>query len=47
MLQGRVIDADGRLLEPPDLWQRYNEPKYRDRAIRMDKDPDGMEILHY
>ena len=45
MLQGKVIDADGHLLEPADLWQKYIEPKYRDRAIRMDKDPDGMEIM--
>lgn len=45
MLRGKVIDADGHLLEPADLWQKYIEPKYRDRAIRMDKDPDGMEIL--
>jgi hypothetical protein len=26
-------DADGHVLEPPDLWERYLEPKYRDRAI--------------
>jgi predicted TIM-barrel fold metal-dependent hydrolase len=45
VLRGKVIDADGHLLEPADLWQKYIEPKYRDRAIRMDKDPDGMEIL--
>lgn len=45
MLQGKVIDADGHLLEPADLWQKYIEPKYRDRAIRMDKDADGMEIM--
>ena len=29
-----VIDADGHILEPPDLWETYLEPKYRDRAIR-------------
>jgi predicted TIM-barrel fold metal-dependent hydrolase len=28
----RVFDADLHISEPPDLWQRYIEPKYRDRA---------------
>ena len=41
-----AIDADGHLLEPPDLWERYLEPKYRDRALRIRKDPDdGLEFL--
>jgi predicted TIM-barrel fold metal-dependent hydrolase len=40
------IDADGHILEPPDLWERYLEPKYRDRALRIRKDPaDGLEFL--
>lgn len=40
-----AIDADGHILEPPDLWERYLEPKYRDRAVRIKKDPDGLEYL--
>lgn len=28
----RVIDSDMHVMEPADLWQRYLEPKYRDRA---------------
>ena len=28
----RVFDADLHINEPPDLWARYIEPKYRDRA---------------
>jgi predicted TIM-barrel fold metal-dependent hydrolase len=39
------IDADGHVLEPPDLWERYLEPKYRDRALRIRKDADGLEYL--
>jgi predicted TIM-barrel fold metal-dependent hydrolase len=40
------IDADGHVLEPPDLWERYLEPRYRDRALRVRKDPDdGLEYL--
>jgi uncharacterized protein len=45
MMQGKVIDADGHILEPPDLWARYLENKYKDRAIRMEKDRDGVEYF--
>ncbi len=45
MLQGKVIDADGHILEPPDLWTRYLESKYKDRAIRMEKDQSGVEFF--
>ncbi len=39
-----VIDCDSHVLEPPDLWQRYLEPKYRDRAIRIETN-NGVEQL--
>jgi predicted TIM-barrel fold metal-dependent hydrolase len=42
---GPVVDADGHLLEPPDLWLNYIDPQYRDRAIRIDHDEKGWEIL--
>ena len=32
-----AIDADGHILEPPDLWEKYIEPKYRDRTIDVDR----------
>jgi predicted TIM-barrel fold metal-dependent hydrolase len=38
-----AIDADGHILEPPDLWERYIDPKYRDRALRIAKDDQGRE----
>ena len=28
----KVMDSDMHVMEPPDLWQRYIEPKFRDRA---------------
>ena len=28
----RVMDSDMHVMEPPDLWQRYIEPRFRDRA---------------
>jgi hypothetical protein len=40
-----VIDADGHILEPPDLWEKYIDPKYRDRAIRIRNGEDGWEFL--
>lgn len=40
-----VVDADGHILEPPDLWERYLEPKYRERAVRIRVDDRGLEYL--
>ena len=37
-----VIDCDSHVMEPADLWQKYLEPKYRDRAIRIEE-KDGQE----
>jgi predicted TIM-barrel fold metal-dependent hydrolase len=42
---GGAVDADGHILEPPDLWERYLEPQYRDRALRFVLDDDGLEEL--
>ncbi len=42
---GPVVDADGHLLEPADLWLKYIDPQYRDRAIRIDHDEKGWEVL--
>lgn len=41
-----AVDADGHVLEPPDLWERYLEPRYADRALRIRRDAQGeyMEI---
>jgi predicted TIM-barrel fold metal-dependent hydrolase len=40
-----IIDADGHILEPPDLWERYIDPKFRERAIRVRRDDAGEEYL--
>jgi predicted TIM-barrel fold metal-dependent hydrolase len=40
-----VIDADGHVLEPPDVWERYIEPAYRERAIRVRRGADGRDLL--
>ena len=46
MADYHVIDADGHINEPHDLWETYLEPQFRDRAIRFGLDPDGRERLH-
>ncbi len=40
-----AIDADGHVLEPPDMWERYCDPGDRDRAMAIRKDDDGLEYL--
>jgi predicted TIM-barrel fold metal-dependent hydrolase len=42
---GGTVDADGHILEPPDLWEQYLEQKYVDRALRIGVDDDGYEYL--
>ena len=40
-----IIDADGHILEPPDVWEKYIDPKFRDRALRIRVGSDGQEYL--
>src|SRR5215469_8613072 len=40
-----VIDSDGHILEPLNLWENYIEPAFRDRAPRLFIDTDGKERL--
>lgn len=40
-----IVDADAHVLEPSDTWQKYMEPNLRDRAIRIEKDAQGVEVL--
>ncbi len=40
-----VIDSDGHILEPPDLWENYIEPKYREICPKVLFTPEGGEIL--
>jgi len=44
-LNALTVDADGHVLEPRDTWQKYIEPNLRDRAIRIEKDDEGVEVL--
>lgn len=40
-----AVDADGHILEPSDLWERYIDPQYRDRALRVAQDENGLDEL--
>ncbi len=40
-----AVDADGHILEAPDLWETYCDPKYRSTAIRLKVDDQGMDYM--
>jgi uncharacterized protein len=40
-----IIDADGHILEPLDLWETYMDPKFRDRAPKIVKGENGKDQL--
>lgn len=43
----KVMDSDMHIIEPPDLWERYIDPKYRDRAPKGwsgHENPSVLEI---
>ncbi|MEM9565613.1 MAG: amidohydrolase family protein [Actinomycetota bacterium] len=40
-----AVDADGHILEPPTLWEEYIDPGFRDRALRIRIDENGLEEL--
>ncbi|MGH7966216.1 MAG: amidohydrolase family protein, partial [Candidatus Binatia bacterium] len=46
-MEYNVIDADGHVLEPPDLWEKYIEPKFRADCPRMIVTEEGGEIFKY
>src|SRR5438132_7719646 len=43
--QYNVIDADGHVLEPMDMWEKYIDPGFRERAPKLVIDTDGKERL--
>src|SRR5436305_11725013 len=40
-----VVDADGHILEPLDLWDKYIDPEFRDRRPRFVIDENGKRGL--
>jgi predicted TIM-barrel fold metal-dependent hydrolase len=41
----RTIDSDGHVTEPPDLWEKYIDPAFRDHAPRFVSNDDGSECI--
>ena len=41
-----VIDADAHVTEPVDLWSSRLPAKYRDRAPRVERSADGVDVWH-
>src|SRR5579863_4935226 len=37
----RVIDVDGHVFEPDELWERYLDPRFHDRRPRLVLDERG------
>ena len=42
-----AVDADGHVLEPPTLWEDYIDPAFRDQALRIAVDENGLEELRF
>ncbi len=40
-----VVDADGHILEPLNLWLDYIDPAYRERAPRLVTNANGKQQL--
>jgi hypothetical protein len=45
VMEYNVIDADGRVLEPPDLWEKYINPQFRAGCPKLIFTEEGAEIL--
>ena len=45
MTTSRIADADGHIMEPPNLWIDNLESRFKERAMRLRADDDGLEYL--
>ena len=44
MASGIIVDADSHIMEPATLWQKYMDPEFRSRALRISVDEFGLSI---
>ena len=44
MTQQGMISADSHVIEPPDLFTRHIDARYRDRAPHIERDRDGTVL---
>jgi predicted TIM-barrel fold metal-dependent hydrolase len=40
----QINDADNHFVEPEDMYERYIEPRFRDKAVRFVRDEDGERV---
>ncbi len=45
MATSRIVDADGHIMEPPNLWTDNLESRFKNRAMRLRTDNEGLEYL--
>ena len=44
----RVMDSDMHLMEPGDLWERYIDPAYKERAPKCNsREPRDFPKVHH
>ena len=43
----RINDADNHFVEPEDMYERYIEPRWREKAVRFVRDASGRRIQLY
>jgi predicted TIM-barrel fold metal-dependent hydrolase len=41
MANYEIVDADCHILEPPDIWENWLSSKFKDKAPKLVKDPEG------
>ncbi len=41
----RIMDADGHIMEPAGMWERYITPAFRERAPRVVRGADGRSRI--
>ena len=46
MIPAGAISADSHVVEPPNCYVDFIDPKYRDRAPRIVTQPDGSDAFH-
>ena len=43
----KVLDSDIHIIEPPDLWQRYMDPAFRDRGpVGLTEDAGDLRLAY-
>ena len=44
-MNATFVDIDGHIMEPSNLWADYIDPEYREHALKIARDENGLEYL--